>query len=103
MSVQGEIGPLFSTSELVRANTIIGVSYSIGALIGPGINLGFEKVHMKFYSWEITCLNVPALILAVCFAIYQLLSIYTVSNLSLLHDPNEKVAGETEATKFDLN
>ena len=103
LSVQGEIGRLFSTSEIVRANTIIGVSYSIGALIGPGINLGFEKVHLKFYSWEITYLNVPPLILAVCFAIYQLLSIYTVSNLSLLHDPNETVAGETDETKFNLN
>ena len=103
LSVQGEVGRIFSTSELVRASAICGLSYSIGVLIGPGINLGFERVHMEFHSWEITYLNVPALVLAVCFAIYQLFSIYTVSNLSLLHDPNELVAVETEETEFNLN
>ena len=84
-----EIVRAYPESELSGKFSSIGLSFALGFVFGPLLNIPFTKEHFWLFGIPISYANAPGLVLTVIFIVIQLLDFYLVSNLSLEYDMKE--------------
>jgi len=84
-----EIVRAYPKSELSGKFSSIGLSFALGFVFGPLLNIPFANENFSLFGIPISYANAPGLVLSVIFMVIQLLDFYLVSNLSLEYDMKE--------------
>ena len=87
--MSGEIARSFRSEELSSKFTWMGMSYGIGFMVGPTINIFFRSLHVSIGEWVITCNNVPGIIMGVLFTLATTLGYFFLADLSKIFDLKE--------------
>uniref|UniRef100_A0A7M5XCX8 Major facilitator superfamily (MFS) profile domain-containing protein n=2 Tax=Clytia hemisphaerica TaxID=252671 RepID=A0A7M5XCX8_9CNID len=90
-----EIVRAYPKSELSGKFSSIGLSFALGFVFGPLLNIPFANENFSLFGFPISYANAPGLVLSVIFMVIQLLDFYLVSNLSLEYDMKEFGDGDS--------
>jgi len=92
-----EIVRAYPESELSGKFSSIGLSFALGFVFGPLLNIPFANENFSLFGIPISYANAPGLVLTVIFMVIQLLDFYLVSNLSLEYDMKELSNGDDDS------
>ena len=88
--VSGEIARSYPSEEISSKLSIMGMAFSFGFIVGPGINIAFEKADFWIGTWHIIYENMPGIYMAVFFLCLQLITCLFVHDLSKEYDFKEE-------------
>ena len=77
-----EIARAYSQSEHMGKFSAMGMAFSMGFIVGPGLNFAFVNADFWFLGIHINYANGAGLVLVFVFAIVQILAMFFVSDLS---------------------
>ena len=96
-----EIVRAFPETELSGKFSSIGLSFALGFVFGPLLNIPFAKEEFTLFGLiPISYANAPGMVLTVLFMVIQLLDFYLVSNLSLEYDFKELGSDSDDGYSF---
>lgn len=82
----GEIARSYTPEELPRTMSYLGSAQWMGYVMGPCLNFILINIHFKIGSLEVTYLNFPGILMALAFSLLQVMSLFMLSNLSMIYD-----------------
>ena len=78
----GEVFRSYKADESIPVISMLGISFGVGFLTAPAINIAFLKVNFHIITWRITDANIAGIYMAVLFLILEIIIALYASNLS---------------------
>ena len=84
--ISGEVSRCFPSDQVMKKFSTMGTAFSLGFIMGPGVNFIFKDVDVFLGPFHLTVANISGFYMASFFAILQVIVIFTVSDLSKEYD-----------------
>lgn len=84
--MSGEVSRCFPTDQVTRKFSLMGTAFSLGFILGPGLNFAFKDFDLRFGLFHLTFANVAGFYMAGLFIIVQVVVFLTVTDLSKEYD-----------------
>ena len=97
--ISGEVARCYPEEEVLGKFSIMGMAFSLGFIMGPGVNFMFTTVDFTIGYWHVTYVNVPGLYMAALFIITEIVVYFTISDLSREFDLKKATYEITPAIK----
>ena len=89
--MSGEVARSFHSDDLSGKLTWMGMSYAVGFMLGPTINIFFKNLHVAAWGLTITKHNIPGIMMASLFSISTLIAFFFLHDLSRIYDLKKHV------------
>ena len=96
--MSGEIARSYSSEDLPKKLSIMGIAYSFGFVAGPAFNFVFKNTKISIYSWVITQVNIAGIYMALLFFIIQIMSYFMLFDLSKIFDLKKESTETAKST-----
>ena len=78
----GEVFRSYKADESISVISMLGISFGVGFLTAPAINIAFLKMKFNINTWRITDANIAGIYMAALFLILEIIIALYASNLS---------------------
>ena len=84
--MSGEVSRCFPTDQVTRKFSLMGTAFSLGFILGPGVNFAFKDLDIRFGLFHLTFANAAGFYMAALFMTVQVVVFLTVTDLSKEYD-----------------
>ena len=84
--MSGEVCRCFPTDQMTRKFSLMGTAFSLGFILGPGVNFVFKDLDVTFGPFHLTVTNAAGFYMAALFAMVQFVVFLAVTDLSKEYD-----------------